>query len=61
MPLNIFTKLQKENPASKTHFIRTPSSIKVAIGSLVPTYGTFKATFNIANEKLLKPFFYSRP
>ena len=56
MPLNIFTKLQKENPASITHYNPTPSSIRVANGSLVPTYGTFKATFNIANEKFTETF-----
>ena len=56
MPLHIFTKLQKENPASITHYNPTPSSIRVANGSLVPTYGTFKATFNIANEKFTETF-----
>ena len=34
----------------------TPSSIKVANGSLVPAYGTFKATLNIANEKFTDTF-----
>ena len=56
MPLNIFKKLQKESPTSITNFDPTPSSIKVANGSLVPTYGTFKATFNIANEKFTDTF-----
>ena len=49
MPPNIFTKLQKENPASITHYNPTLNYIKVANISLVPTNGSFKATFNIAN------------
>ena len=44
------------SPVSITHYNPTPSSIRVANGSLVPTYGIFKATFNIANEKFTETF-----
>ena len=52
MPLHIFIKLQNESPTSITYFDPTASSIKVAIESLLPMSGTFKATFNIANKKI---------
>ena len=56
MPLSIFHRLQKESPHCISKFNPEQSSIKVANGSLVPTFGTFQATFTIANERFSDTF-----
>ena len=56
MPLSIFHRLQKESRHCISKYNPEQSSIKVANGSLVPTFATFQATFTITNEKFSDTF-----
>ena len=56
MPLSVFNKLQKENPSCISNYKPEKSSVKVANGAAVSTYGSFKASFHIANEKFPETF-----
>ena len=56
MPLNIFEKLQKHCPSSISNYNPETSTVKVANGASVTTFGTFKAHFKIANEPFTETF-----
>ena len=56
MPLNVFQKLQRQCPSAISNYNSQQSTVKVANGASVPTFGTFKATFSIANETFTENF-----
>ena len=56
MPLSVFHRLQKENPSCIMHYNPTQTSVKVANGSSVPTFGSFKPSFSIAKETFSETF-----
>ena len=57
MPITIFQKLQRLCPKTITNYNSATSSVKVANGDSVTTYGTFRASFKIAGESFAETFF----